>query len=84
MEVIKQKGIDLVNKIEFETLNEGKCVQIMHIGPYSSEPETIALMDDFIKENNLTNNGLHHEIYISDPRKTPADKMKTIIRQPVK
>lgn len=80
----KKKGIDLINKIEFESINEGICVQIMHIGPYSTEPSTIKEMEGFIAENKLKKNGLHHEIYISDPRKTTPDKMKTILRQPVK
>ena len=56
----------------------------MHIGPYSTEPETINLLMAFIAENGLSVNGLHHEIYISDPRKTEPAKMKTLIRYPVK
>jgi len=56
----------------------------MHIGPYSTEPETIQQMKDFMTENGLVENGLHHEIYLSDHRKTIAEKMKTILRQPVK
>ena len=65
-------------------MKEGKCVQIMHIGPYSAEPETIERIKGFMKENNLVKNGLHHEIYLSDPRKVAPEKMKTILRQPVK
>ncbi|MBT8218538.1 MAG: GyrI-like domain-containing protein [Bacteroidia bacterium] len=83
-QVIIKKGIQLVNDIHFETIEEGQCVQIMHIGPYSSEPETIAKMYAFMKNNNLIENGLHHEIYISDPRKTAPEKMKTILRQGVR
>ncbi len=83
-EVMKKKGIELIKQIQFETINEGKCVQIMHIGPYSTEPETIGQMQDFMKDNRLVRNGLHHEIYLSDPRKTAPEKMKTILRQPVK
>ena len=56
----------------------------MHIGPYSTEPETIQQMKDFMKKNGLVENGLHHEVYLSDPRKTAPEKMKTILRQPVK
>ncbi|HDH12967.1 MAG TPA: hypothetical protein ENG83_12350 [Nitrospirae bacterium] len=67
-----------------EIITEGKCVQVMHIGPYSTEPETINLLMAFIAENGLSVNGLHHEIYISDPRKTEPAKMKTLIRYPVK
>lgn len=83
-EVFKKKGIELVKEIKFEKMKEGKCIQIMHIGPYSTEPETIEKMRIFIKEKNLVENGLHHEIYLSDPRKIAPEKMKTILRQPVK
>ncbi|MCP4726002.1 MAG: hypothetical protein GY863_13250 [bacterium] len=83
-EVSDKKKNDLIKEISFETITEGKCVQIMHIGPYSAEPETINRLLAFIKDNGLTVNGLHHEIYISDPRKTAPEKMKTLIRYPVK
>ncbi|MBI1883232.1 MAG: GyrI-like domain-containing protein [Chlamydiae bacterium] len=83
-EVIKKKGIDLLKEIRFEQISEGKCVQVLHVGPYSTEPETIEKMKKMMKENDLTENGFHHEIYLSDPRKTPSQKMKTILRQPVK
>lgn len=83
-DVIKKKGIEKIDEILFEKIAEGKCVQIMHIGPYSTEPETINQMKGFMNENGLVENGLHHEIYLSDPRKTTPDKMKTILRQPVK
>jgi len=83
-EVFKKKSIELVKEIEFEKITEGKCVQIMHIGPYSAEPETIERMKGFMKENNSVENGTHHEIYLSDPRKVAPEKMKTILRQPVK
>lgn len=81
--VIKKKGIDKIREIQFEKITEGKCVQIMHIGPYSTEPETINLMGEFMTQNGLSENGLHHEIYLSDPRKTIPEKMKTILRQPI-
>jgi len=82
--VIKKKGIEKIKEIHFEKITEGKCVQIMHIGPYSSEPETINQLKEFMKKYGLVENGLHHEIYLSDPRKTAPEKMKTILRQPVK
>ena len=73
---------------EFLTLDEGLCVQIMHIGSYDSEPESVALMDSFLKENgyrnDLSESRLHHEIYLSDPRKTVPEKRKTVIRHPIK
>ncbi|MCP4353340.1 MAG: hypothetical protein GY795_48445 [Desulfobacterales bacterium] len=83
-EVFKKKGLDLIGQIRFETVSEHKCIQIMHAGPYATEPETLEKMDIFMKENSFTKNGLHHEIYLSDPRKTAPEKMKTILRQPVK
>ncbi len=83
-EVFKKKGGDLINEIKFETMDEGKCVQIMHIGLYATEPETIQKMKNFMGENSYTKNGLHHEIYLSDPRKAVPGKMKTILRQPIK
>jgi hypothetical protein len=82
--VLNKKGIEKIREIQFEKIVEGKCIQIMHIGPYSTEPETINQIQDFMKENGLVENGLHHEIYLSDPRKTAPEKMKTILRQPVK
>lgn len=82
--VIKKKGIEKINEILFEKITEGKCIQIMHIGPYSTEPETINQMKEFMIQNGLVENGLHHEIYLSDPRKTIPERMKTILRQPVK
>lgn len=83
-EVFEKKGLGLINEIKFKTVNEGRCVQIMHIGPYSTEPETIQKMKDFMRKNNYTENGLHHEIYLSDPRKSVPGKMKTILRHPIK
>lgn len=83
-EVMKKKKNPLLNNVSFEKLNEGKCVQILHIGAYSDEQPTIDLMYDFMKKQNLKHNGLHHEIYLSDPRKTKPELLKTIIRQAVK
>ena len=83
-EVIKKKNIELVNEIKFEKITEGKCVQVLHIGPYSTEPESLAKMKKLMEENNLIERALHHEIYLSDPRRVPEEKMKTILRQPVK
>lgn len=83
----KKKGIDC-SSAEFMTINEGLCVQIMHIGSYDNEPASIALMDEYLAENGYrndrTNSRLHHEIYLSDPRKTAPEKIKTIIRHPIK
>ena len=82
----KKKKIDF-SKAEFISIDEGLCVQIMHNGPYDDEPKTVKLMDDFIRENGYENdmneNRLHHEIYLSDPRKTVQEKLKTVIRHPI-
>lgn len=83
-EVVKKKRIELVNEVKFEKMKEGKCVQILHIGPYSTEPASLTKMYKLMEEKNFVYNGLHHEIYLSDPRKVAPEKMKTILRQPVK
>jgi len=70
------------DKIRLETYNEGKCAQLMHIGPYAEEGPNIARLHNFIKDNNLKRQGKHHEIYLGDPRRTAPEKLKTIIRQP--
>ena len=83
----KKKKLDC-SKAKFVTIDEGLCVQVMHHGPYDDEPATIKIMNDFLRENGYANDmskaRLHHEIYLSDPRKTPRAKMKTIIRHPIK
>ena len=72
----------------FLTVDEGLCVQIMHSGPFDAEPETIARMDAWLKqngyENDFSDSRLHHEIYLSDARKVSPDKWKTVIRHPVR
>jgi len=83
-EVIKKKKIDLVNEVKFEKMKEGKCIQILHIGPYSTESESWEEIIKLMKEEDLVENGHHHEIYLSDPRKVAPEKLKTILRQPVK
>ena len=73
---------------EFLTVDEGLCVQIMHIGAFDDEPQTVALMDEYIAqngyENDITESRLHHEIYLSDARKVAPEKWKTVIRHPIK
>ena len=82
----KKKGIDC-SKAEFMTVAEGLCVQCMHLGPYDAEPATVAKMDAYLKEagyrNDFSPKRLHHEIYLSDARKTPPEKLKTVIRHPI-
>jgi len=86
-EASKKKKSDC-SLAEFLTIDEGTCVQMMHIGSYDDEPATLAMMDEYLKdngyENDLSNSRLHHEIYLSDPRKTERSKLKTVIRHPVK
>ncbi len=83
----KKKKLDC-SKAEFFTVDEGLCVQIMHSGPFDNEPETVAVMDRYISErgyeNDLSDSRLHHEIYLSDARKVPPEKWKTVIRHPIR
>ena len=83
----KKKKIDC-SSAEFLTIDEGLCVQIMHIGPYDNEPASVALMDRFLAENgyenDMTASRLHHEIYLSDARKVAPENWKTVIRHPIK
>ena len=86
-EASKKKKQDF-SKVEFFTHDEGVCVQCMHIGSYDDEPKTVALMHEYIKANgyelDITDKRLHHEIYLSDPRKCEASKLKTVVRHPIK
>lgn len=78
----KGKG-DLAEKVRLESIKEGRCVQALHVGPYAAEGETIARMQTFTEASGLSFSGLHHEIYLSDPRRVAPDRLKTILRQPV-
>ncbi len=86
-EAARKKNQDF-SKAVFFTYDEGMCVQCMHIGSYDEEPETVAFMHKYAKENgyelDITDTRLHHEIYLSDPRKCDVRKLKTVIRHPVK
>ena len=83
----KKKKLDC-SKAGFLTVDEGLCVQIMHTGPFDDEPASVALMDRYIAENGYENDfsdtRLHHEIYLSDARKVPPEKWKTVIRHPIR
>ena len=91
-EVKSKKGLD-VSKVKFKEFKEGLCVQIMHKGSYDNEPQTIKKIEEYIESNNLKNdigrmlkNNMirrHHEIYLSDPRRTAVENLKTVIRIPV-
>lgn len=86
-EATQKKKMDF-SKVEFLTIEEGMCVQCMHIGSFDQEPETIALMDQFLQEkgyeNDFSRNRLHHEIYLSDARRVLPEKWKTVIRHPIR
>lgn len=86
-EAAKKKKQDF-SKVEFLTYNEGLCVQCMHIGSYDNEPATIELMNNYAQENgyetDITDKRFHHEIYLSDPRRCNVNKLKTVIRHPIK
>jgi len=85
-EATRKKKLDC-SKAEFLTLEEGLCVQILHLGPFDDEPATVALMDEFLAangyENDFSETRRHHEIYLSDARKVAPEKWKTVIRHPV-
>ena len=79
------KGKDAeVSDVELKKLKEGRCVQVLHTGPYDREAVTIEAMQKFAEGQGLAFHGLHHEIYLSDPRRVPAAKLRTILRYPVR
>lgn len=83
-EVIKKKNILLANEVYLKKINEGQAIQMMHIGSYEEEQVTIENIFEYMGRKNLEMNGYHHEIYISDPRKTAQEELQTIIRYAVK
>ena len=82
-ETRKKKNLPALSKIRFEAFSEGPSAQIMHIGPFSAEGPTIEKIHNFIKKQGYKLSGKHHEIYLSDPRKSAPEKMKTVLRQPM-
>lgn len=86
-EAERKKKTDL-SKVAFLTVNEGLCVQCMHLGPYDSESATVELMHGYARaqgfEPDFTDTRLHHEIYLSDPRKCAPERLKTVIRHPIR
>ena len=84
---MKKKKIDCTSA-EFLTVEEGLCVQMMHLGSFDDEPASVSLMNEYIEnngyENDINEKRLHHEIYLSDARKVPKEKWKTVIRHPIK
>lgn len=86
-EATNKKKADF-SMVEFLTYDEGICVQCMHVGSYDDEPKTVALMHEYMNANgyelDITESRYHHEIYLSDPRKCAVEKLKTVIRHPIK
>ena len=86
-EATRKKKLDC-SMAEFLTIDEGECVQIMHLGSFDDEPATVAIMDAYLEangyENDFSATRLHHEIYLSDARKVAPEKWKTVIRHPIK
>jgi hypothetical protein len=72
-----------LDRVRLTRFAEGRCAQVMHVGPYSAEGPTIAALHEFIAENGYALAGKHHEIYLGDPRRSAPDKLRTIVRQPV-
>ncbi len=83
VDVREKKNPPALDKMRFQSFKEGQCAQILHLGPYSAERLTIEKLHQFIEENNYEFGGKHHEIYLNDPRRTAAESLKTVIRQPV-
>ncbi len=82
---LKEKGKGAgADKVKLERIREGLCVQMLHVGPYDKEQATITRMMDFARQKGLTCHGRHHEIYLSDPRRVPANRLRTILRHPVR
>jgi hypothetical protein len=80
---VKEKRGSAVDDVVLETFHEGLSAQIMHLGPYSEEGPTIRRLHEFILESGYRMRGIHHEIYMSDPRRSKPENIKTIIRQPI-
>jgi hypothetical protein len=83
-EVAKKKELSSLSKVRYGSLTEGAAVQVRYIGGYDNEAPVIADMHAFIRNNGFKMNGKHHEVYLSDPRKVTAEKLKTILRQPIR
>lgn len=73
-----------VKDVKLEKLDEGQCVQMLHVGPYDKVGDTISIMEQYAEQKGLSFAGVHHEIYLSDPRRIPPERLKTIIRHPVR
>ncbi len=83
-ELRRKKDPPALDRLRLERFHEGLSIQILHVGPYSEEEATIRRLHGFMEENGFGINGKHHEIYLSDPRRTAPERLKTVIRLPVR
>ena len=79
----KKRPSPVLAQLRLDDFEEGRAIQVLHVGPYSTEPETIRRMDEFAAQHAYRLHGRHHEIYLSDPRRADPEKMKTILRHPI-
>jgi hypothetical protein len=82
-ELAQKKNLPALGHVRLEAMHEGRCAQIMHLGPYAAELATLEILHRFIAESGHEPRGRHHEIYLSDPRRTAPEKLKTVLRQPI-
>jgi hypothetical protein len=82
-EQLRKKGLEVIGQVKLEMVDEGLCVQVMHVGPYAEEQRAITAMRRVMDAHGLRACGLHHEIYFSDPHRTAPEKIRTLLRQPV-
>jgi len=80
---VEKKDLALLTEVQLHRMEEGKCVQMLHKGPFDQEPATLARIQEFTRAHNLQRNGFHHEIYLSDFRRTAPERLRTILREPV-
>jgi hypothetical protein len=83
-ETARKRNLAGLDRIRYTSFHEGQAVQTLHIGPYAAETPTIERLHEFIRANGFQFYGRHHEIYLSDPRRSAPEKLKTILRQPVR
>ena len=83
-DVLAKKPMPMVRRVRLKTWKEGLCAQVLHVGPYAAERLTIERLHEFIREDGYRPTGRHHEIYLSDPRRTSQKNLKTILRQPMR
>ncbi|MBM3297830.1 MAG: hypothetical protein FJY83_09575 [Candidatus Aminicenantes bacterium] len=81
--VREKSGLEDFPAVRYEIFKEGRCAQVLHVGPYSAEGPTVARLHEFIRSEGYALRGKHHEIYLGDPRRAAPDRLRTIIRQPV-